>query len=1041
MSLILAKRKWIIPGLIAIACSMIFVSWSDTKEELPNMPDEVDFSYHIQPILSQNCYTCHGNDPSTRKGGLRLDIEDDAKSKLQSGNTALVAGSIRNSELIIRIVSTDSEIQMPPPESKKTLTEREIALLKKWIKQGAVYQDHWAFLKPKLAKLPSNLMANVPDAIDHFITEGLEYKKLSEGKQATKNELIRRVAYLVTGLPPSIQELDSYLNDDTDKAYENMVDRYLASPAYGERWARHWMDLVRYGESMGHEGDFNISHAYEYRDYLIRAFNMDVPYDQFVKEHIAGDMIANPRLHPTKDFSESHLGTGFYFLGDGKHSPVDPKLEEADKIDNIIDVTTKTFQSLTVACARCHDHKFDPIPTADYYSMYGMIESSRLMPRPARASVSYEQDLIQLKEIKEELKNEIISFIGKDNGQVEPLLRDTNALAQVVNDTSTLLLADFRSGSWEGWHTTGLAFGDGPVLGELAIENDALFREQEVLDKRRRYKSDKKYQSDLVNAKALRAGDFKPKVLSGFASSRAYTAGIQGVLHSSNFIIEHDTIAIRARGLNGTLRVIIDNFQVIQKPLWGGCQKVVTSKDWQTYKMDVHLAKGHKAYLQFMPGQYINHVYGVNVDDYVEVEWAVAYSGDHKIGRYDLAMPIKQSSDENIDQKIKRWKKGELDNQDVRSINRLLNDSQFSEVAVKHHERIKKIQEKLYDPTHFVGMSEGEAIQSPVFIRGSHTELEQQKQPHSFLSAIEVNEKFPQNGSGRMAWANSLVSPDNPLTARVIVNRLWHHLFGKGIVETVDNFGLQGKIPSHPELLDYLSIQFVDDGWSIKRMLKNIMLSETFMRSTELTATNKQIDPDNIYLSSFPIRRLEAEAIRDGILAVAGCLDRQMYGEGVPVYLSSFMTGRGRPILSGPMDSYGRRSIYREIRRNFIPEMMLTFDMPIPFSTFGKRNITNVPAQSLTLMNNPFVHEQAKYWAQNLLFVTSDLDMEGRIRKVYLKAFTRLPTLEEINQGKEFLAMQAKDKQLSIEELIDDENLWKEYCHMIFNLKEFIHLI
>jgi|GEM_PF-319625 len=1041
MSVSLAHRRWIYLVLLIGLGMMLSNSWVDVEEELSDMPDEIDFGYHIQPILSQNCYSCHGNDPSTRKAGLRLDHEEAAKSKLESGTTAIIGGSLKSSTIIRRITSTDSEIQMPPPESKKVLTKREIALLKKWVKQGAPYQKHWAFIKPKLPVVNSDLASNVPSTIDHFITEGIDYKKLSKGKQATKNELIRRVAYLITGLPPSIQELESYLNDNTDNAYETMVDSYLSSAAYGERWARHWMDLVRYGESMGHEGDFNISHAYEYRDYLIRAFNQDVPYDQLVKEHLAGDMMVKPRLHPTESFNESHLGTGYFFLGDGKHSPVDTKLEEADRIDNIIDVTTKTFQSLTVACARCHDHKFDPIPTADYYSMYGMIESSRLMPRPARAGISYDQALTQLKNVKEELKKEIIAFIKSNSQEPHQSMTDKEEFVVLDNDTSAILLAEFRDGNWEGWYTTGLAFGDKPVQGELSVENDALFRKQNIINKRWTYNSEKLYLQDLSNAETQKAYDIRPQVLSGFASSRAHSPGVQGILHSPNFIIEHDTIAIRARGLNGNLRVIVDNFQVIQNPLWGGCQKVVTSQEWKTYKMDVHLAKGHKAYLQFMPGQYDNHIYNITPHDYLEIKWAAAYSGNHDISRYNLAMPPGQTTSSNVDELIESWNNGTPGNYNEDRINDLFDDPQFSDIVTKRHERIEQAQNKLFDATHFIGISEGESIQSPVFIRGSHNELEEEKQSHRFLSAIEIDEEFPVKGSGRMAWANSLVSADNPLTTRVIVNRLWHHLFGKGIVETVDNFGVQGKIPSHPELLDYLSIQFVKDGWSIKTTLKNIMLSETFKRSAKLDSKNKSIDTENIYLSSFPIRRLESEAIRDGILAVAGCLDRQMFGEGVPVYLSSFMTGRGRPGLSGPIDSYGRRSIYREIRRNFIPEMMLTFDMPIPFSTFGRRNVTNVPAQSLTLMNNPFVHEQAEYWAENLLLATASLGIEDRIREIYLTAFSRTPTPQEMTQGLEFITMLAQDKQSNIKELKDDVDLWKAYCHAIFNLKEFIHLI
>lgn len=1043
MDLDLGNKKWIFLILLTVVGMLFFSSWGESEDELPDMPKEVDFSYHIQPILSQNCYTCHGNDPAARKAGLRLDIEDDAKSKLESGTTAIVGGSLKRSAMIDRILSDDPAVQMPPPEVKKTLTEREIALLKKWVKQGAKYQDHWAFTKPEMPSLSSELLANVPSTIDHFINEKLDQKNLKASKQASKNELIRRVSYLTTGLPPTIEELSQFLNDDSENAYTDMLDKYLESPGFGERWARHWMDLVRYGDGMGHEFDINISSAYEYRDYLIRAFNTDVPYDLFVKEHLAGDMIAEPRLNPEKGFNESHIGTGYFFLGEGKHSPVDPKVEEADKIDNMIDVTSKTFQAMTVSCAKCHDHKFDPIPTADYYSMYGMIESSRLMPRQGRVVAGLDSKLVLINEIKEDAKKDIISFIKNDERLVgyendkEVAEKEIN----IDNDTSAVLLAEFRDGNWDGWYTQGIAFGDGPVDGSLITENAAHYREQQVILQRREFKTEEEYNKALKAARTQRPDDIQTKVLSGFASSRSISPGMQGVLHSPNFIIEHDTIAIRARGLNGTIRVIIDNFQLIQNPLWGGCEKVMNDSEWKTYKLDVHLAKGHKAFLQFLPGKYSSHVYGIESDDYVEVEWAAAYSGDHDLVRYNLAPPTSRSIADDLHDTADNWLKKEVSSDDANRINKLLNEGYPTSKSQDLNNELDLLKDQIFDPTHFIGLSDGDAIQSPIFIRGSHEALSDEKMPHQFLSVMEVGPDFPSEGSGRMAWANAVIDQNNPLTSRVIVNRLWHHLFGKGIVETVDNFGLQGKIPSHPELLDYLALSFVQDGWSMKSMIKNIMLSETFRRSTRFEEESKQIDPDNILLSSFPIRRLESEAIRDGILAVAGCLNDQMYGEGVPVYLSEFMTGRGRPSRSGPLDSYGRRSIYTTVRRNFIPEMMLAFDMPIPFSTFGKRNTTNVPAQSLTLMNSPFVHEQAEYWAQNLFLNNPGSSTEGKIQNIYLRAFSRKASADEISEGLEFLKGQASEKGVVIDKINTDPELWKEYCHAIINFKEFIHLI
>ena len=1012
------KKRWI--QIIAVGLIAYFAMgfWSD-DDYGHDLPKTVEFNYHIRPILSQHCFVCHGNDPSSREANLRLDIEEEAKARLAHGGKAIVEGKAKKSLLVERITSEDPKFMMPPPDSKKTISSREIALLRKWINQGAEWQDQWAFVAPRLSNLPKSKDAST--TIDHYIDEALTEKGLSKAAQAGRNSLIRRVSYILTGLPPSIEELEAYLADTSSSAYESMVDRYLASAGFGERWARHWMDLVRYGESMGHEGDFNISNAYEYRDYLIRAFNQDVPYNQFVLEHLAGDQIIEPRINPTHGFNESVIGTGYLFLGDGKHSPVNTRAEEADKIDNMIDVTSKTFQALTVSCARCHDHKFDPIPTADYYAMYGMFESSRLVPKPARMPVKRLAKVDQLKTIKSRIRTKVgdallaqLESNSEENQRaaVRQYVDQIDNRPSIQLDTSLQLLADFRNGEWEGWYTDGVAFGKHPVKGGFTLNKESQHLEQ---------------------------------LGSGFASSRHLSRGVHGVLSSPNFIIDKEYIAVRAAGQGGTVRIVIDNFHVIQAPLWGQLKIRVDDPEWQTYILDVRLAQGRKAYLEFFSGSFEQHVFDIQPDDYVDVQYAVAFSGEHPIKEQILA-PQTEHEIFNVEGRkaIQDWVEGKatVDQAKVVGVfsDKWLPDINIANISTEI-DQYKTLSEELYDSTHFIGLMEGEAIHSPVFNRGSIDDLSNEKVPHQFLSVVTAGpDSFPQNGSGRLAWAESVVDPSNPLTSRVLVNRIWHYVFGKGIVETVDNFGLQGKMPTHPDLLNYLALIFIEDGWSIKQLIKQLLLSDTFQQSSIASDESHEIDPNNELLHHYPVRRLEAEAIRDGILAAAGCLDRQMFGPSVPVHLTEFMTGRGRPRVSGPMDSYGRRSIYRSVRRNFIPPLMQTFDMPIPFSTFGKRNTTNVPAQSLALLNDPFIHEQAEYWAQNLL-LNESASLEDRINSIYKQAFSREATQDEQSQAVQFLELQATAHGSSLEDLKDSATLWKDYCHSIFNLKEFIHLL
>ena len=999
----------VILGLFAIGLTLQLQS---RKTRDLNLPKVVDFNYHIRPILSQNCYVCHGPDESSREAGLRLDSAQFATGILESGHRAIVPHKPAKSSLLERIKSRVPSIQMPPPEAKKLLSEREIALIERWIRQGAKWKAHWAFIPPKIEGLPSNLEnASSTQVIDYYINEALEDKGLTASDKAKSQNLIRRIAYILTGLPPSVEELNRFKKPSS---IEEVVDYYLASPHFGERWARHWMDLVRYGESMGHEGDFNISNAYEYRDYLIRAFNQDVPYNLFVKEHLAGDLLDKPRRNPESGFNESIIGTGYFFLGEGKHSPVDTKLEESEKIDNMIDVTSKTFMSLTVACAKCHDHKFDPIPTTDYYAMYGMLESSRLGPIPARQTLQQESYLQELKSIKQEIRQKLgeqmVQSLQQPSAQL--IKQQERYIRQEDNDTLNYkVIADFRFGDWNGWYTNGAAFGAGPLLAEPIIN---------------------------VEEKTIEG------LQSGKATSRRLAKGLFGVLRSPDFTIEQDYIAVKAAGHNGLIRVIIDNFQVIQYPLWGGCEAIVQNPDWDIYKLDVRLAKGHKAYLQFMPGYYgkaREHIYRISPEDYIEIEYAVAYDETLPVlkGAEQLYEKEKQISSKG--KALQNWLAGKSQAEEIATLNNIFERSTFDKQALDPLlDRYQELAPKLYDSTHFIGMNDGAAIFSPVFIRGSLTNLSKEQVPRKFLTALKhLNPNFPQEGSGRLAFAEALANPENPLTARIIVNRLWHHIFGKGIVETVDNFGLQGKLPSHGPLLDYLAINFMENGWSMKQFIKAVLLSETFQRSTNAIEVNAAIDPENIYLHHFPIRRLEAEAIRDGILATSGSLDSTFYGPPVPVHLTNYMTGRGRPRVSGPLDGAGRRSIYLTVRRNFIAPMFLAFDFPIPFSTFGKRNTTNVPAQSLTLMNDPFVKDQAEQWATQLC--ETDQSNEDRIKEIYNKAFARAPNEQEMEAAIAFVKQQALQLACDPTKIEKEVGVWKEYCHAIFNLKEFIYLL
>jgi hypothetical protein len=546
---------------------------------------------------------------------------------------------------------------------------------------------------------------------------------------------------------------------------------------------------------------------------------------------------------------------------------------------------------------------------------------------------------------------------------------------KVLSNTDSVL-GNFTGSDLNRWKSDGLAFTDETTLGDPIFNKNA----------------------NLLGFE------------SGKASSKRLAKGVFGALRSPDFIIDKNNIGVYASGSKGTIRIIIDNFQLISYPIYGGLTKQVDNEKMDKYLFDVSQWKGHKAYVEILPGIFDNHLFKMPKDAFVEVKYVISFND--KWFEPPLISPKWNPQKSPDSKKLKAY------------------------LEIK-----ERYQYDFPDSTEFISsIIDGFGKNSPVFIRGNHKDLSKEKVPRSFLSALSTD-KFNLNvsGSGRLALAEAITNKDNPLTYRVFVNRVWHHLFGKGIVETVDNFGLQGKLPTHPELLDYLALSFVKEGYSMKNLIRQIVLSETFKRTTKGKESSVKKDPLNYYLSFYPLRRLEAESLRDAILSVSGNLDSTLFGKSTPVHITSFMNGRGKPGRSGPMDGEGRRSIYVEVRRNFLDPFMSAFDRPIPFTTFGKRTVTNVPAQALILMNDPFIHNQAAVMVKKM----NEKGISGftsRIQWIYQRAFSRNPSEEEMIRARSFYESlkkkhQGKDKKST------DERIWQDFIHTHFNLKEFIYLI
>jgi Protein of unknown function (DUF1553)/Protein of unknown function (DUF1549)/Planctomycete cytochrome C len=931
------------------------------------------FESKVRPLLVNRCQSCHGGGKA--KGGLRLESR---ASALTGGDTgpAIVPGKPDES-LMVEAIKYGDDIKMPP---KSKLPPDEIAVITRWVEQGApwpVARDsngagqakpfnlreragHWSLQPVKDPAPPKVKDPSWPiNPIDQFLLAKLEAKGLKPAGAADKRILIRRITFDLIGLPPKPGEVETFVVDSSTDAYEKLVERVLASPHYGERWGRHWLDLVRYAETSGHEFDYNIPFAYRYRDYVIRAFNADVPYNQFVVEHLAGDLLPDPRRDPDTGTNESVLGTGFFRLHEGVHSPVDVKEDGASKYDNQIDVMGKTFLGLTIACARCHDHKFDAITTRDYYALNGIMSSSRHTLAFLDPQSKFGPKLVELEEIRRQVKE-----ICGDG------IKGTRAKDATTPD---ILFESFDGPTYEGWFVVGDSFGKGPTQpGEWRIKGEKV----EALEP-------------------------------GLAHSGVISDRLRGVLRSKTFTLIKPYIHYLASGKGGRINLVVDGFEKIRSPIYGDLVHDINSDAFAWTSMDVAQWVGHSAYIE--------------IDDGATVD----FTGPQafiKDGQGSIAVDeIRFADGPPPTPPARSARETRLPSDRLKELQPLL-------------ARYREVESNLPDPTLGQALTDGTGIDARVHIRGN-TKTLGDATSRRFLEVLTdpaTPAASSPEGSGRLELARRFVEPTNPLTARVLVNRLWHHHFGRGIVASVDDFGAMGRAPTHPELLDYLASRLVDSGWSIKAMHRLIVSSRAYRMSSQLDPEADRLDPSNEFWHRRDVRRLEAESIRDSILAVSGRLDPTLFGPSVAPHLTKFMEGRGRPGNSGPLDGAGRRSLYLDVRRNFLTPMLLAFDFPTPASTMGRRNVSNVPAQALTLMNDPFLVEQAKFWASR---VRKDriVPASDTIDRMYREAFGRPPIDDERTAALDFL-----DEQSRAYDKPDDIRAWADLAHVLFNVKEFV---
>jgi len=1071
--------------------------------ELPT--DQLEFfESKIRPILAEQCLDCHSVEAGKQKGGLLLDSKWGWETGGDSG-PAIVPGNLEKSLLIAAVRRTGQPVEAMPP--KTALSAEQVALLEKWVAMGAPdprpkvegakalvktfdlpkrRAEHWCWRPVGQPAPPAVHDAAWPRSpIDAFILQRIESAGLRPSPAADTRTLTRRLYLDLTGLPPSPQDLARHGVDGPNFDAAKVVDELLASPRFGEKWARHWMDLVRYAETCGHEFDYEIPNAWRYRDYLIRASNLDLPYDAFIREHIAGDLLPEPRRNPADQTNESVLATGFWYFHEAVHAPTDVRLDEAERMNNQIDVFSKSFQALTIACARCHDHKFDAISTADYYALTGYLRGSCRTELPLDPGLKIERTVAE----QTALRSGAPALLAKLTPEAAPgtafltayeLVRakldadpktampNVPTLAAAARDRSLdpdqltawcrILAAEptapqSATGFWSTFIRTPGAL---PGLAHEARQTrQALERFREETELFADFSGDRLPPGWSMTGRAWQPTGNHPGVnfleghpvsAPGMLSSAVLGAAPVGTLRSPSFPTPAPQIHLRVKSDQITARIVTANYHmgVFSRLLFGGTirskDETATGGTFSWISLDGNLDKyiGLNSYLEFIDhgnghaaideirfskGPRPPKEFPAVIDALLAEDEAPANAND-LASRLDalwagIGARLRDRKATSADAEVLDWLLGQnlVPSAQAREFRALI--AQGSALAAK-----------LPPPQFATVMAQGTPENGYVSIRGNHINRGPEV-PNRYIEALGAVQ------GSRLDLAQQITSGDNPLTARVMVNRLWHHLFGRGIVPTVDDFGVLGQAPSHPELLDWLARDFMENGWSIKQSIRKIVLSATYAQAStphpqldpKLIAT---ADPTNTLLYRAPVRRLTAEQIRDAILAISGRLDLASSGPSIPTYRNDFMTGRGaRP--SGPLDGAGRRTVYLSIYRNFLNPMLLTFDMPNPFGPKGRRGTSNVPAQALALLNDPFVLDQAAYWAKHETS-SPQLPPRERIADMLERATGTVPDAAEVARLETFWQAQIPGYQG------DTNRAWADVAHVLFNAKDFLYV-
>lgn len=904
-------------------------------------PAQIDFfEQRIRPVLVNKCYKCHSAESEKVKGGLWLDTRAGVLAGGDNG-AIVVLGDPKKSSLIKSLRWVDKDTQMPP---KEQLPADVVADFEKWIQMGVPDpregdgktakaarvpidiekgRQFWSFQAPKTVASPAVKDTAWPRTeVDRFVLAGLEEKSLKPVADAEPRTLVRRLYFDLIGLPPTPEEVDAFVRSATSQrpaAIEILVDKLLASPQFGERWGRHWLDVARYGESTGKERNFTFPNAWRYRDWVIAAVNADKPYDQFIREQVAGDLL------PAKNGAERDaltVATGFLALGPKSINEKKKEQFRMDLIDEQIDVMSKAVLGVTVACARCHDHKFDPIRQSDYYALAGIFGSTRTLYGTDSAGG------------KNRNASALIS-LGAESGPAAPKeLSDQEKRFEMLSKIKPKAAETMKNLTPEQEATLAARFGSGEQPGAPAASSP------EEMQKR---------------LEAFASGD--PKKLAR---------------------LKNLTPEQRAR--------LAQRFAGAPAP----AEEAAAASSAELDRMLEERAKGDPNKLKKLK----------NLTPEQRARLAERFGGSASLQGLATAKNKKYKAARNAGQ-----------------------DGPKATTA-----QCMGVQEGSPNDAHL--LTRGEVDQPADLVPRGFVEVLSTKTPPAIPAAT----------SGRLQLADWLTSRDNPQTARVMVNRVWAHLFGQGLVRTPDNFGSTGEKPSHPALLDTLAVQFMEHGWSVKQLVRSIVLSRAYQLGSGHDSAADEVDPDNRLVWHQAPRRLDAEAIRDAMLAASGKLDLAPAPNSYVFTIGDSYIGKGvKPESFTEYESL-KRSVYLPIVRDCVPEVLDLFDFAEPSLVVAARDVTNVPSQALYLMNNPFVREQAGALAKRVLGLPGD--EAKRIESAYRFALGRGATAAEIDRAREYVAGQSKGLETakSGDKAKANELAWTTFCQALFACAEFRYL-